>query len=316
MAVSVIIAAYDAAGTIEAAVASIRAQTRLPAEVIVVDDGSSDGTADLVRRFDCGVPLRLIAQPNAGPAAARNRGAAEASGEWIAFLDADDAWAPCRLETQLRAAALHPDVALWCSATANLDEPADEDRGSPGAASRCDAPAELAFRRLSVPEFARHNPVATSTVLVRRSAFGAAGGFDAQFRGPEDYDLWMRILAAGVGGARLDASLAFYRNRPGSLSMDDRRFLPQVLRVLDKAFAAGGALSAWPGLRRRARANQFWNASWMAFHRGARGRALALLARALALDPRVGGRLWAPLVWRYLVGRPGEGLGSQRGASL
>ncbi|OGV85771.1 MAG: hypothetical protein A2340_15445 [Lentisphaerae bacterium RIFOXYB12_FULL_60_10] len=90
--------------------------------------------------------------------------------------------------------------------------------------------------------FAIANPVATSTVLLRRDVFEAVGGFDEQFRGPEDYDLWMRVADRGTV-LKLETPLARYRHREGSLSVDDRKFLPQVIRVIEKAYGPGGVLS-------------------------------------------------------------------------
>jgi hypothetical protein len=157
------------------------------------------------------------------------------------------------------------------------------------------------IRLLELEEFAFHNPVATSTVLVRSDLMRACQGFDEQFRGPEDYDLWMRILERSPG-AIIDTAMAWYEQRQGSLSMDDRTFLPQVLRVLEKAFAPGGVFGGRKMLQRRALANQYWNASWMAFQRGGRQRALLHLARAVWLYPGVGGRKQLPLWWRYVWG--------------
>ena len=132
----------------------------------------------------------------------------------------------------------------------------------------------------------------------------AAGGFDTQFVGPEDYDLWMR-LAQGHRLMRVASPLARYRLVPGSLSMDDRKFLPQVLRVLAKGFAPGGAIESFAHLRVASLATQYWNASWMAFNRGARGTALRYWWRAYRMDHSSAisaARPWGRLLLRYLAG--------------
>jgi glycosyltransferase involved in cell wall biosynthesis len=246
--------------------------------------------------------LSVISLPrNSGPAAARNHGIAQATGDWIAFLDADDLWPRARLDIQLQAAAADPEVVLWCGRAVRFDADRHEEQAAALRDVTSEATASAALRRLVLDEFALHNPVATSTVLVRRAVLQACGGFDEQFRGPEDYDLWMRVVSNGPA-AFLEADLAWYAQRQGSLSMDDRTFLPQVIRVLDKAFAPGGALHGRRDLRRRALANQYWNASWMAFQRGARGGALRHLAQAVLLQPGVGGCRQLPLWWRYLRG--------------
>jgi len=163
----------------------------------------------------------------------------------------------------------------------------------------------IPFREVTLDELARHNPIVTSTVLVRRSAFEAVGGFDERFRGPEDYDLWIRL--AGQGRIlELSEPLACYRHRPGSLSLDERRFLPQVLRVLDKAFGPGGALQGKPEWHNAALATQYQQASWMAFSRGARLVAVKHLLVALRHTVFRRKRIskpWLGLFYRYLFGR-------------
>ena len=91
--------AYNSAAFIRRAIESVWAQTHLPLELIVVDDGSSDDTAAVAAAVD--PRTKVVRQPNGGPGAARNRGVKESSGDWIAFLDADDAWRPNKLERQL-----------------------------------------------------------------------------------------------------------------------------------------------------------------------------------------------------------------------
>ena len=299
--VSVVIPAYKSERTIAAALDSVAAQAVDGVEVIVVDDASPDGTRAVVEAWLRGHPAaaRLITLPqNRGPAAARNRGAAEARGEWLAFLDADDLWLPWRLATQLAMAARYPDVDLWCGDTLDMDCTLPE-RPPPGG---------MKCRPIVLDDFLGGNPVATTTVLLRRRVFDEAGGFDEQFRGPEDYDLWMRVASAGQL-ASLDCPLSRYRSEAGSLSMDDRKFLPQVLRVIDKAFGPGGVFSGRPQFRTMAISAQYWSASWMAFQRGARLAAVGFWLRAYLLNGLSGkrkSRKWFPLLWRYLAGQRGE----------
>jgi glycosyltransferase involved in cell wall biosynthesis len=296
MTISAIIPAYNAAETIREAIRSIYSQTLKSGEIIVVDDGSRDDTTGIVgREFpEC----RVICQENGGPAAARNRGVEAAKGDWIAFLDGDDAWLPPRLATQMEFAAKQPDIGLWCGEARRWAGEGIE-ATSPG--SELLAP----FRWLALADFIENNPVATSTVLMRRDLFSRLGGFDTAFRGPEDFDLWLRVAAQGDIGF-VQAPLAMYRCVPGSLSMDERRFLPEALRVLDKAFAQGGALAGHAGWRPAAESTQYWNASWMAFERRDRRAALSLLAKAWRLNRRAHTpvtRSWLGLLLRYLLRR-------------
>jgi glycosyltransferase involved in cell wall biosynthesis len=308
--VSVIIPVRNSGATIKDATDSVEAQTLRNCEVIVVDDASCDDTPDVIRSIFSGRgEYRLVfLSENKGPAAARNRGIREAGGEWIAFLDADDAWLPGRLEWQIQLAAENPDVAMWCGDTVPFDDGEEDLTGRSQRTQRWreeDGGRTMDFWRILLEEFVSGNPVATSTVLVKKAAVEWVGGFDEQFRGPEDYDLWMRIAGKYTVGY-IKRPLARYRSVAGSLSMDDRKFLPQVLRVLDKAFAEGGALYALRQQRRQAVSNQFWNASWMAFSRGDRATAVRYWIKAYALHClsryRVS-RRWFPLLLRYLFGK-------------
>lgn len=298
--VSVVVPAYNAALTIRTALASVDAQGRDDIETIVVDDASRDATPQILRdEFERRPGYTILLQArNAGPAAARNAAVARARGVWVAFLDGDDAWLPDRLGVQLALAAQHPAVALWCGDVVPLDPAA------PDTPRQETATAAPPVRDLPLDEFVYHNAVATSTVLVRREVLVAAGGFDTQFVGPEDYDLWMR-LAQRHRLMRVERPLARYRLVPGSLSMDDRKFLPQVLRVLAKGFAPNGAIEAFAHLRAASLATQYWNASWMAFNRGARGTALRYWWRAYRMDHGSAisaARPWGRLLMRYLAG--------------
>lgn len=283
--ISAVIPAFNNAGTIVEALESVAAQTCPVAETIVVDDGSTDKTAEVARACmeRCALPGVVLNQANAGPAAARNRGVAAASGEWVAFLDADDAWLPWKLEAQFRGVCENPEVCVWCGPSIPFGV---ESPSPPSATERlCHCPVTL-------QELDTRNPVATSTVLVRRNLLQSVGGFDERFRGPEDYDLWLR-LAARAEIRLIDAPLCRYRYSKGSLSADDRAFLPQVLSVLDKAYGPGGVLHG-TAAKRRAKAYHYLACSWMAAERGALARACRLFGMSLVQWPwRFNGR-WRP----------------------
>ena len=284
---TVVIPAFNSEATIVASLESVEAQTFRDFEVIVVDDASTDDTVAVVEEFFLALPKpetafpqsrdhRIIQLPtNRGPARARNRGIDEARGEWVAFLDADDLWPPNRLEYSLALLREHPDAGMICGGVTGTD---GDDGSSKSAALRDIAVAPFRIESLSI-----FNPVTTSTVTARRDVLKDLGGFDEQFRGPEDYDLWIRI-AAKAPSLYTGRNLAQYGDTEGSLSMDERRFLPQVLRVLDKAYGPGGGL-AGHGIKRRAVAYQLLSASWMAANRGDVARAWSLLAKALVLWP-------------------------------
>lgn len=277
------IPAYRASETIRAAVDSVAAQTVRPAQVILVDDASPDGSGAWLEREFGGRHRVLRLDRNAGPAGARNAGCRVADGEWIAFLDCDDAWLPWRLEEQVHALALAPDAVLISGDLAIMGHSGGCESAPKSPWAAAGRPAS-ALRRVTVADFVDENPVPTSTVLVRRETLNAVGGFDEQFRGPEDIDLWMRVAAAGPV-VKLSTPLSLYRERPGSLSMDQDRFLPQILAVYRKAFAPGGALYAQRTLRRRAMAGRYVSAAWSYRECGRRTKAAALILRSWLLWP-------------------------------
>ena len=174
--VSAIIPAYNAVRTVGRAIESCLNQTHPPIEVLVVDDGSTDGTAEVVASF--GTSVRFERKPNGGPASARNHAAQLASGDWLGFLDADDRWLPRKLENQLTLAT-SDDIAIIQTLMGG---------------ARVQIPQEITFSQLW-----ETNLVRTSSVLIRRSVFERLGGFneDPQLISSEDYHLWQRVAAAG-----------------------------------------------------------------------------------------------------------------------
>jgi glycosyltransferase involved in cell wall biosynthesis len=190
--VSVVIPTYNAAATVEAAIDSVAAQTCRDLEVIVVDDGSSDATVDragaaLARS---GLPHQLLRQPrNGGPAVARNRGVAMASGEYVAFLDADDEWLPGKLRAQVAILDADRRVTL-CGCQADWVD----DHGQVIEPLFVDLPSRLSegWRRLLWQCY-----VATPCAMVRREDLGTHP-FDPALRVGEDRDLWIKLASNGV----------------------------------------------------------------------------------------------------------------------
>lgn len=267
--VSVIIPAYNAAKTIRAALRSLDSQLFRDFETIVVDDGSKDDTAAIVRNeFP---QVRLVTQANGGCAAARNRGIAEATGVWLAFLDADDEFLPWRLSLQMEYAARYPEIDLWSGLSIGIDDPLPTLDSNPG------------LTTFTLRDFAVYNPVCLCTTLIKTSVLRALGGFESEFRSAEDYLMWIRVAGAGQI-ARIEAPLSRYFEGTGTLSMDERKFLPIVLEVIAKLYGPGGALRS-VGRPALARAYQYCSGSWMAYRRGDLKAARALLFRSLATWP-------------------------------
>jgi glycosyltransferase involved in cell wall biosynthesis len=215
--VSVVIPAYNAADTIAAAIQSVSAQRHVDLECLIVDDGSTDGTLEVVRSAVADDPrYRVLVQHNAGPAAARNTALRAATGEWVAFLDADDVWLPAKLEQQLGLAA-SADV-VYTDAYLELDgrRVGTYSEHWPAPAADVDMLAHL---------LARPNPIPLLSVLVRRAALDGVGGFAVALHGVEDIDLWLRLAAAGQRFVYLDRPTCSYRVHESGISANRARHL-------------------------------------------------------------------------------------------
>ncbi len=226
--VAVVIPCYNAAAWLEETLSSVKEQSRPAAEVVVVDDGSTDGSGEIAER--CGV--RCVRQEQRGPAAARNRGIAETTSALVAFLDADDRFAPRKLELQAQCLEDMPGAVLCCTDAwvvrdGQREELKNED-------------ADLARDGITFDRLMAGNPVICSSVLARRSVLEAVGGFDEDpvLVATEDYDLWLRMVQRG-SLVYLDEPLVDYRVVAGQLS-DDERFVRGVDRAMEKVVDARG----------------------------------------------------------------------------
>jgi glycosyltransferase involved in cell wall biosynthesis len=281
--VTVVIAAYNRAQLLRRAIASVHRQTVSPAEVIVVDDNSSDSTAEVAAEMGA---LVLRHKANQGPAAARNTALQAASQPWIAVLDSDDEWLPHHLATLWPARHGHDLVAAPALAV-----------GGPGTSHRLSGwPGrhELLLRspaQLLYPE----NPV-SSTALLRRAAVARAGGYDEAIWFVEDLDLYARILEQGTGVIVPTVTCLYHHG--ASQATDDIQFMLGQRTGLAERFAQRPwsdrkliermrAVTAWDQLR-LAIAERSWRsglepARWLAAH-------------PFALRALLG--LWS---WRYRV---------------
>lgn len=181
--VSVIIPTFNRRALIREAVESVLAQSCRELELIVVDDGSTDGTVKELAKFGSG--LRYFATPRKGVAAARNLGVSQAHGRYIAFLDSDDLWLPRKLEIQAAFMELHPEIQIC-----QTDEiwMRNGIRVNPKAVHRKPS-GDIFVRSLDLCL------VSPSAVMMMTDLFQRVGGFDESFPVCEDYDLWLRIAA-------------------------------------------------------------------------------------------------------------------------
>lgn len=243
--VSVVLPARNAAAVLPAALESLAAQTLADFEVLVIDDGSDDGgaTRDVAaamagrdRRF------RLIARPHEGIAAAINAGLAAARGRYVARLDADDVCLPERLALQAGHLDAHPDIGLVSCRAAYGGDP-EACRGYLAHIEWCNAVTTPEAIRLSI---FRESPLPHPTVMFRRELPALHGGY-RQGDFPEDYELWLRWLEAGVVMDKLPQTLVVWNDPPGRLSRTDPRYAPEAFFRIKAGYLA----------RRLARANPF-----------------------------------------------------------
>ncbi|MEO8587734.1 MAG: glycosyltransferase [Flavobacteriales bacterium] len=234
--IDVIIPLYNGGRFISDALRSVLEQTLPPRSVIVVDDGSTDDGAYVVERFiaanTSGTRITCVRQSNAGPNAARNAGIAHSTAPLLAFLDADDLWHPTKLEKQ---------VALFDRAPASLglvycDFDTMDDGGAPldtGRNAHTEPPLRgRVFDRLL---FANRISGSASAVLIRRTCFDAAGLFDTELRGSEDWDMWLRISERWEVDL-VDESLVSIRRHGASAQMDTDHMLRNMLLFFAKWF--------------------------------------------------------------------------------
>ena len=211
---------WNAAATVLRAVASVRAQTLADWELVVVDDGSTDSTAEILDDLATAEPrLRVLTQPHVGLVAALNAGLAVARGQFIARMDADDESLPERLAAQVERLDAEPRLDL----VGSLVEFVGDARAATGYAlhvawlnSVC-TPEEVALNQFV------ESPFAHPSVMFRRELADRYGGYrDGDF--PEDYELWLRWQEAGARMAKVPRLLLRWHDTPGRLSRTDRRY--------------------------------------------------------------------------------------------
>jgi tetratricopeptide (TPR) repeat protein len=241
--VSLIVPVYNGEAFIAQAIDSVLAQTYPHWELIVVDDGSTDGTSAVLSRFADG-RIRCIHQANQGLAATRNAGIALARGQFLTFLDADDTWEPAFLERCLAVLTADESLAAVYTYSRHIDP-----KGNvlPQPADECVPCDQLRDRLLEGGFFA------VAAVLARAAVVRQVGMFDTglEGRGTEDWDLWLRISERFPMGC-IPELLANYRVYPGSMATQTAGMHANRMSVLAKRFGPPeGDAAAWPEEKRR-----------------------------------------------------------------
>ena len=231
---SCVIPCYNAARWIEQTLQSVVAQTYPALEIFVIDDGSSDGSADLVSQFRdrTAIPLHLLHSDRLGPAGARNLGISQASGDWVAFLDADDWWKPTHLQHIQQVVAQTQDVVYIAAAehySMNVDRVVSRS-ATPFDTTRNHLDADTYFRL-----YQSYGILELSGSAIRRTRLQEVGGFNDEFHGAEDLEMILRAIH-GKTWAYNPIPGHYYRcSNPDSYSKKhalDERCLTASLRVL------------------------------------------------------------------------------------
>ena len=214
--VSVIMPAYNAERYLHSAVDSVLRQSLADLELLIVDDGSSDGTVAVAQGYAARDPrVRVLRQANAGPGPARNTGFRAAAGKFFAFLDSDDEWDETFLAAQIAILRARPDIDVVVGNARNRGGPRDG-------------------RPITLAEILADETCLFIMSVFRREVVDAIGGFDPGMFTNEEYEMWIRAALAGFTFARHTAPLGWYSCRPDSLSSSDTRMLAGILRVFAK----------------------------------------------------------------------------------
>jgi len=276
-AVSVIIPAYNYVQYLPEAVASVLAQDHEQFELLIIDDGSTDHTAESCARIT-DPRVRYLRQENAGLSAARNTGIREARLPYVAFLDADDRWETGFLTAIFREfARLDSTFAGVATACARMD-----------ASGKMLSPPRRNFLRqgeLTAAAFCLRNRPLSSSIVVRRAAFGECGVFDPTLRSSEDRDMWIRLTARGHRIYFIDESLAIIRRHPANMSKNAPRMKHNSGLVLSRAWHMGAVPRVRVCFWLRAAAIHYFLVAWTHFDDGLRPRGWLYLFISVAAWP-------------------------------
>ena len=273
--VSVVIVTYNKADTLPAAINSVLAQTYRDREILVVDDGSSDDTAERVKAY--GDAIRYLPKKNGGTGSARNLGSAQALGRFVAFLDGDDLWLPDKLQLQMEAFHREPDlVAVQCSAyCVDPSLKVLEER-------RCTPAQDTLINFLLF----RNMPAFASCVVIRKETLERVGGFGTDLVILSDWDMCCRL--ARVGTLRsVPEFLVLYRQYPNNQSRSVKIHLWSGLRSLRRFFADPSLDPAIRRRRKQIRARFYAMLAGGYVRNGDWGKALGWACRALRTSPSV-----------------------------
>src|SRR4030066_1147661 len=224
--VSIILPTYNCASFLPHSIGTILSQTYNSYEIIVIDDGSTDNTKEVLYPFIQRIKYIRLEQ-NKGLPTARNIGILSAQGKYIAFIDADDLWLPEKLQTDIEYFETHPEVSMVYSKHINIDEKGCVVNGS--------VKKQLPSGNIFIQLFSEQNFIITSSVVVRKEIFETTGLFDEQLFNCQDWDMWLRI-AFHFKVAGINKPLVKYRHNPHSLSKNRNNVLKYQKIIIDKIY--------------------------------------------------------------------------------
>ena len=278
--VSVVVAAFNRADFLPQTIDSLLCQSFKDFELIVVDDGSTDRTAELLQGY--GDRVRFFRQDNRGPSAARNLGVRHARGRWIAFQDSDDLSTPDHLESLFGFVEKHPGYGMVFANGGYLKGP-EHGRETivPRSRSR-----RVAARGVTLGDLFEEGIFRVQTSLIARSVLEAVGGFDESIRIGEDMDLAMRIWMR-YSVAYLDKVVFLYRKHEGNLVGDNELRLTENIRVIEKLARESPRAREILGPARIARrtAYRYYRLAKSYWKRGEKEKARAAIRQAVSLRP-------------------------------
>lgn len=288
--VSAVITAYNNEATIGQAIKSFLRQGFTDCEIIVVDDGSRDGTRREVEMF--GGAVRLICQQNGGSSRARNSGIRNARGKYIAFLDGDDVCAPGRLALQVAALESHPNTGLVYGNVFLMN-----DRGQNVQLRRGTGryKSGKVTRELVIKNF-----VPFSTIMLRRALLMEIGLFDESLRSSEDWDMLVR-LSRRCEFLYLDHALVYYRVMPTSKTADLDEKQRAYKRVQNKIFSENDFGKKTKTFHRLSDASLQFGLLGISMRYGKYWRAAGFLLRGVLITPRILFHLWREIASRVLT---------------
>jgi hypothetical protein len=274
-AVSVIIPAYNQSHYLAEAIQSVLGQTYPDFEIIVVDDGSTDDTPAVAKRFN-DPRVRYIYQENRGLSGARNTGIRNSVGEYLTYLDSDDLFSEEKLALLVEELEKNQSIGF----VAGQAIPIDENGRRVGKIFNSPPPEDIHLLLI-------RNPFHVGSVMLRRSWQEKAGEFDEKLRSYEDWDMWLRLALAGCSMGWVAQPVSYYRFHSAQMTRIGAQMTAATFAVLDKFFTNPALPGSWEALHDQAYSHAYLRAAAQAYNASDCETAKTCLERAVDLNPEL-----------------------------